>query len=172
MVPRVGNPRHARTANPGLDDGIPLGFKERLPGCLASVKTSFRIGSRAAANPETYFPVPSAVPLMMSEFCQKFPAILPSIAKYDPILVAAKTSHRFVAVHPYADGNGRVSRLLMNLVLWGHFPPVYLNADKKGRHRYGQALRRADRGNINPLAALIAMSLIEIYQKLLKSIGN
>jgi hypothetical protein len=58
----------------------------------------------------------------------------------------------------------------MNLILTGHFPPVYLKADKKGRHRYGQAIRRADRGNIKPLAALIAMSVIEIYEKMLNSL--
>jgi Fic family protein len=89
---------------------------------------------------------------------------------YDPVLIAAKASHRFVAIHPYEDGNGRVSRLLMNLVLWGHFPPVYLKANKNGRHRYGQAIRRADHGNIKPLASLVAMSLIEIFENLLGSL--
>jgi fido (protein-threonine AMPylation protein) len=133
---------------------------------------TFRSISVHVGNPAIYFPVPSVVPSMMKEFSQKFPAILPPVVKYDPVLVAAKVSHGFVAIHPYADGNGRVSRLLMNLVLWGHFPPVYLKANKKGRQRYSQALRRADRGNIKPLATLIAMSLVEIYQKLLKSLNT
>jgi hypothetical protein len=48
-----------------------------------------------------------------------------------------------------------------------HKPPVYLQADKKGRHRYAQALRRANRGNLEPLAALIAPSLLEIYDRIL-----
>jgi fido (protein-threonine AMPylation protein) len=121
-------------------------------------------------NPDLYFPPPLLVPKLMLEYCRNFPTILPSTVKYDPILKAAEISHKFVRIHPYIDGNGRVSRLLMNLVLWGHFPPVYLKADKKGRHRYGQALKRADRGNIQPLAALIAMSLIEIYKKIVESI--
>ena len=64
-----------------------------------------------------------------------------------------------------------MSRLVMNMVLWDQFPPVYLKADKKGRHRYVQALKRADRGNMTPLACLIAMSLKSIYQKLLRSVG-
>lgn len=88
-------------------------------------------------------------------------------------MLAASASHRFVAIHPFEDGNGRASRLLMNLVLVGHkMPPVYLKADKKGRHRYTQALRRADRGNIEPLACLIAMSLIDVYEKMLKSLNS
>jgi hypothetical protein len=58
----------------------------------------------------------------------------------------------------------------MNLVLWRHHPPVYLKADKKGRHRYGQALRRADNGDLKPLACLIAMSLLDIYASLLAAL--
>ncbi len=130
----------------------------------------FRKISVHVGNPDLYFPVPSAVPQMMKEFCLKFPTILPTTVTYDPVFVAAKASHKFVSIHPYEDGNGRVSRLLMNLVLWGHFPPVYLKADKKGRHRYGQAIRRADRGDIKSLAALIAMSLVEIFERLLHSL--
>ncbi len=142
-----------------------------LMGIMPPEKTGhFRKISVHVGNPDLYFPVPSAVPQMMKEFCRKFPAILPTTVNYDPVLVAAKASHRFAAIHPYEDGNGRMSRLLMNLVLWGHFPPVYLKANKKGRHRYGQALKRADRGNIKPLASLIAMSLIEIFENLLDSI--
>jgi Fic family protein len=130
-------------------------------------KVSVHVG-----NFDLYFPAPSVVPAVMREYCKRFPTILPTTVTYDPILKAAEASHRFVAIHPYEDGNGRVSRLIMNLVLWGHFPPVYLKADKRGRLRYGQAIRRADRGNIQPLAALIAMSLIEIYEKLLGSLGS
>jgi Fic family protein len=90
----------------------------------------------------------------------------------DNILLAARMSHKFVCIHPYRDGNGRVSRLLMNLALFGERPPVYLKADKKGRHRYGIALQRADRGNLDPLACLICINLIEIYEKILKTMGT
>ncbi|MGD0649709.1 MAG: Fic family protein [Verrucomicrobiia bacterium] len=133
--------------------------------CGVFRKTPVHVG-----NPELYFPPPSLVPKLMEQFCSDFPTILPGTVKYDPILMAAQASHKFVRIHPYADGNGRVSRLLMNLVLWKHHPPVYLKADKKGRHRYGQALRRADRGNTKPLAGLIGISLVEIYGKLLDAI--
>lgn len=123
-------------------------------------------------NPDLVLPPPVAVKPLMDEFSQKFPTILPGTVTYDPVMKAADVSYRFVRIHPYADGNGRVSRLLMNLVLWDHFPPVYIKADKKGRHRYAQALHRADRGNIKPLACLIAMSLNEVYDKLLSALSG
>jgi hypothetical protein len=125
-----------------------------------------------SGNPDLFFPLPSLIGKMMEEFCRDFPTVLPSTVNYDPIRKAAEASYAFVRIHPYADGNGRVSRLLMNLVLWKHYPPVWLKADKKGRHRYIQALKRADRGNITPLACLIAISLKGMYQGLLASVGG
>ena len=68
-------------------------------------------------DPDVLFAPPSLIPEMMKEFCRKFPTILPTTVKYDPILKAAEASYKFVRIHPYHDGNSRVSRLLMNLVL-------------------------------------------------------
>jgi len=58
----------------------------------------------------------------------------------------------------------------MNLILLPSDLPIYLKADKKGRHRYSQALRRADRGNLQPLASLIALALKEVYCKVISSL--
>lgn len=133
---------------------------------------SFRKKPVHVGDPDVHFPPPSLLPGLMQECCEQFPAIIPvSSEKQDWIKKAASASYDFVRIHPYADGNGRVSRLLMNLVLWSHYPPVSIKADKKGRHRYGQALRRANRGNIEPLACLIADSLIETYGKLLAAVN-
>jgi hypothetical protein len=137
-------------------------------------------------NHELFFPPPEVVSGMMEEFCKglylatnwagvfsidgRGEAIRTYMNNYDRIKEAAQLSHRFVRIHPYADGNGRMSRLVMNMVLWYSHPPVYLKADKKGRHRYGWALRKADRGDINPLACLIAGSLMKTYRRLLESV--
>ena len=56
--------------------------------------------------------------------------------------LAAGVHLRFVTVHPFADGNGRMSRLLMNFVLHKHgFPP--LNILYEGRRSYYNALERS-----------------------------
>src|SRR3954454_1302995 len=50
-----------------------------LMGIMPTEKTGrFRKISVHVGNPDVYFPVPSAVPQMMREFCAKFPTILPS----------------------------------------------------------------------------------------------
>lgn len=36
----------------------------------------------------------------------------------DPIALAAKYSHIFVNIHPFEDGNGRMSRLILNAILF------------------------------------------------------
>ena len=81
---------------------------------------------------------------------------------------AAEVSYRFVRIHPFPDGNGRVSRLLMNLVLflWGLPFPITLRGDGKERHRYKQALRRADRGKLDRYECLIARAVVGSFENL------
>lgn len=127
----------------------------------------FRRVNVHVSNAEILFPAPDAVPALMDHFCN---CINCDSAEEERILRVAKISHRFVEIHPYEDGNGRLSRVLMNMLLFPEYPPVYLKADRKGRGRYAFALRKADRGNYHPLASLICMSIIEIYGKINRSL--
>ena len=67
-----------------------------------------------------------------------------------PELEAAWLHHEFVRIHPFQDGNGRISRLLM---AWayakaGEFPPVI---PAQGKPDYIDALEAADEGNFPAL---------------------
>lgn len=63
--------------------------------------------------------------------------------------------HRFVAIHPFTDGNGRVARLLGNLYLLCHgYPPIVL--EQKNRQQYYRVLRDADLGTPGPFTWFIA----------------
>lgn len=50
----------------------------------------------------------------------------------DLILVAAKTKLKFLLIHPFLDGNGRVSRVLFNALLRrGRYPWVVFPSSEK-----------------------------------------
>ena len=68
---------------------------------------------------------------------------------------AVKVHHETVRIHPFIDGNGRLSRLLMNLRLMrAGFPPTILRREE--RRSYYSALEKADKGDFRQLAMLIA----------------
>src|SRR6266567_1605913 len=78
--------------------------------------------------------------------------------EYEPVMRAAIAHHGFEAVHPFLDGNGRVGRLLLNLMLMREgYPPALLLRD--WRVRYIQALDTSNTGNYSPLANLIGQAV-------------
>lgn len=78
--------------------------------------------------------------------------------RYDPVVRAAIAHHDFEAIHPYTDGNGRVGRLLLNLMLMqdGYPPALVL---REWRTRYIQALRQAHLGDYTRLIDLIGLAV-------------
>ncbi|WP_367178972.1 Fic family protein [Flavobacterium sp.] len=68
--------------------------------------------------------------------------------KIHPILLAAEMHERLVAIHPFIDGNGRTSRLVMNLILLQNgYVIANIKGDYETRVRYYQALETAQTSN-------------------------
>lgn len=67
-----------------------------------------------------------------------------------PVLLAAEMHERLVTIHPFIDGNGRTSRLVMNLILLKHgYTIANLKGDLNARMSYYRALEAVQVDN-NP----------------------
>lgn len=91
-------------------------------------------------------------------------------SKLHPIELAALMHHKFVNIHPFFDGNGRVSRLIMNVILLreGYPLSVVLKNDRK---KYYDTLSKADEGDYTAFVRMMARSVersLDIYLKVLR----
>lgn len=81
-----------------------------------------------------------------------------------PIERAARVHADFVGIHPFSDGNGRTSRLLMNLELMkSGFPPLVIRVEN--RLEYYKALDSAHTtGNYDPFIDLVVQMAKESFE--------
>jgi Fic family protein len=104
----------------------------------AGVYRDCGIGIRGS---DRIFPGPEAVGDHMHRFRELF---MEYKEEFHPVVLAAFAHLQLVLIHPYADGNGRTSRLLMNLVLVNQGYQI-INFEPQTRNRYYSALKKSDR---------------------------
>ncbi len=103
------------------------------------------------------FATPEETPAKMHDLIAWYRAM--EEQKAEPILLAAEFHYKFIRIHPFDDGNGRLARLLMNFILMKHgYPPVIVKTGDK--ENYFAALRLADTGSINAFFEYITLNLI------------
>ena len=80
-------------------------------------------------------------------------------------LALARAVARLVRLQPFPSGNGRVARLVANLLAYRRgLPPIVLDA--RARRAYGEALRAALAGDATPLARVIGTALARGLERL------
>ncbi len=104
------------------------------------------------------FAEPHEVPLKMDELMKWFHKEM----KHPTLPIAsflAELHHRFILIHPFDDGNGRVVRLLVNYVLLrlGYPPLVVKSSD---RENYLIAINKADTSDMDAFAIYLGKALI------------
>lgn len=85
-------------------------------------------------------PSPVEVYPMLSEFFKWYDKNKKTL---NPVELAALAHLKFVTIHPFADGNGRLSRLVMNFILNKKGYPM-LDIPYEGRSSYYNALERSN----------------------------
>lgn len=66
---------------------------------------------------------PKAAPRFMQKMCQRYKKDVCEMNRtrsYNPFNLAARYSYIFANIHPFADGNGRMSRIILNAILFNY----------------------------------------------------
>lgn len=91
-----------------------------------------------------------------------------------PVLLAAEMHERLVTIHPFIDGNGRTSRLLMNLILLQNGLVIAnIKGDAKSRMAYYAALEEAQTsGKKEAFLKLVANYELAALERYIKVLGS
>ncbi len=115
----------------------------------------YSILPRRVAGSPAIFPNPAKIPDLMAEFGAWLAGDRPSAA-------SAITAHfRLTAIYPFADGNGRTARLLMNLVLLrAGYPPLPVRPEDRADYLRALEIGSVE-GDLEPFRALMNGRLAE-----------
>jgi len=117
-------------------------------------------------NPPAFYEIPQ----LIEDYCQDLSIRLKNLPSVDNvefveeiISFLAWVHQRFLQIHPFQDYNGRIARLLINVILLNlKLPPIELKIEtEKTRKKYIEALQQADDGNYNQLEKIIREALEE-----------
>jgi Fic family protein len=103
----------------------------------------------------TDFPLPQDVSGKMKRFI----SFLQEQQGEHPVILAAEAHFKLVSIHPFRDGNGRTSRLLMNLILLIHgFPMAVIRQEQ--REEYLALFDRVRKTNdMQPFYEFVALAV-------------
>jgi len=113
------------------------------------------------------------IPPGSHRFGALIPAMLALAARdgVHPVLQAAELHYNLVAIHPFADGNGRTARLLMNHHLLRHgYPHAIIEIER--RAEYLASLERANAGAAAPFAQFVILSAARSMERLFEAEGG
>lgn len=132
------------------------GIDDSNAGCYRKVKVEISGSDYKPKGPEV-------VPIEMREFGNWLSnSSCPGerFAKEDGLINAVVAHAWLVYIHPFIDGNGRVARLLMNLILMRYgFPIAVITRDD--RLRYYDALEDSQTSDLTPMIGLVSECITE-----------
>lgn len=85
---------------------------------------------------------PEETPALMHDLVQWYNDA-ESNGNYTAVELASLFHYRYIRIHPFEDGNGRIARLMMNYILSRHGWPMIV-VRSRNKHSYLEALHQAD----------------------------
>lgn len=88
------------------------------------------------------YALPEETPALMTDLVNWYNGEEHS-GKFTPIELAAIFHYRYIRIHPFEDGNGRIARMMVNYILSRHgYPMIAVRSRKK--NEYLEALHKTD----------------------------
>ncbi|MDR1453294.1 MAG: Fic family protein [Candidatus Margulisbacteria bacterium] len=144
------------------------GIKNDRAGKFRQENVYIRLKKEDASTAVKNFPEWQAVPELVTDLLRW---LRDSEKNYHPVILAAELHYRFVAIHPFIDGNGRTSRLLMNLILLQN-GYTFANVAMQHRTTYINAITTADNTQDMTVFYLVVIealkTMLELYIKTFK----
>ncbi|MBU1682136.1 Fic family protein [Candidatus Micrarchaeota archaeon] len=123
------------------------------------IQGKYRDGEVRIGGSEWKPPKAKEVKNQMGKMISKYKKIK---MKLHPVELAGWFHNNFVQIHPFTDGNGRTSRLVMNWILMKKkFTPVIISVQNK--EEYYNVIEASDNGEEKPFAIFLANQLLEQY---------
>lgn len=116
-------------------------------------------------QPSSYIMIESDIRVLSEEF-DFFVKNIDDLKMSEYIERVVYFIYRFIKIHPFSDGNGRVSRALLNWMLrLKKIPPIYV--DDKSRDEYYKALSKIDlEGDYLPFIIFVEKRIINTLTEL------
>ncbi|MCD4737240.1 MAG: mobile mystery protein B [Bacteroidales bacterium] len=134
-----------------LNEGFVLGLHKRMFGDVWKWAGKFRTSNKNIGVDKLFI---STSLYQLNENCKYWI----QNKTYEPDNIAIEYKHQIVRIHPFANGNGRHSRLMADIIIekllggkifsWGR---VNLSGTSSQRTQYIDSIKLADKGNIKPL---------------------
>ena len=123
-------------------------------------ESHYRKGNVGVMGQSILFPEPDEVPALMDAFVEWLYHAQSDCRQgvISPLELATRAHFYFVNIHPFEDGNGRMARVLTNILLTKHgWTPALISADMQ--EQYFHALARGRSGELDLLAEFLASSV-------------
>lgn len=135
----------------------------------------FRVIEVTVSNhiPPKFYLIPQLMENFMKDLqtrVRRLPKIEDDNFLNELISLLAWSHHRFLWMHPFKDYNGRIARLLNNIILLNlNLPPIELKVEtKSGRKKYIEALQSADDHDYSKLEKIFKSAIEEATRELQK----